>query len=132
MEVVTDLRSVVREQCGITQQKTKKTVTFTLSETTCEALQTWIEVSDKRVRPGISATVEVPIETAKNATSILLSAVFNDEGVSHIYVKKPAGWERREVSVGINNLQHVEIRSGLEEGEVVALSRPRDFRRSDG
>ena len=35
------------------------------------------------------------------------------------------------VSVGINNLQHVEIRSGLEEGEVVALSRPRDFRRSD-
>ena len=95
-------------------------------------VEVFFEVSDKRVRPGISATVEVPIETAKNATSILLSAVFNDEGVSHIYVKKPAGWERREVSVGINNLQHVEIRSGLEEGEVVALSRPRDFRRSDG
>ena len=68
----------------------------------------------------------MPIETAKNATSILLSAVFNEEGVSYIYVKKSVGWERREVSVGINNLQHVEIRSGLEEGEVVALPSP-DF-----
>lgn len=90
------------------------------------------EVTDKRVRPGISATVEVPIESAKDAISILVSAVFNDDGVSHIYVKKSSGWERREVSVGINNLQYVHINSGLEEGEVVALSRPRDFRRSDG
>ena len=95
-------------------------------------VEVFFEVTDKRVRPGISATVEVPIESAKNSISILLSAVFNDEGVSHIYVKKSAVWERREVSVGINNLQYVEIRSGLEDGEVVALSRPRDFRKRDG
>ena len=95
-------------------------------------VEVFFEVTDKRVRPGISATVEVPIESAKNSISILLSAVFNDEGVSHIYVKKSAVWERREVSVGINNLQYVEIRSGLEDGEVVALSRPRDFRKLDG
>ena len=47
VEDVTDSRGVVREECSITQQKTKKTVTFTLSETTCAALQTWIEVSGK-------------------------------------------------------------------------------------
>lgn len=90
------------------------------------------EVADDRVRPGISATVEVPIESAENVVSVLLSAVFNDEGVSHAYVQTASGWERREVSVGINNLQHVEIRSGLGEGEVVALSRPPEFRKSDG
>ena len=44
---VTDSKGIVREECSITQQKTKKTVTFTLSETTCEALQTWIEFSGK-------------------------------------------------------------------------------------
>ena len=45
---VTDSQGVVREECSITQQKTKKVVTFNLCETTREALQTWIEVSDKR------------------------------------------------------------------------------------
>ncbi|MBC8189603.1 MAG: efflux RND transporter periplasmic adaptor subunit [Puniceicoccaceae bacterium] len=90
------------------------------------------EVVDNRVRPGISATVEVPIESAENVVSILLSAVFNNKEQSSIYVRKDAGWERREVTVGINNLQHVEIRSGLEEGEDVALSRPPEFRKTDG
>lgn len=89
------------------------------------------QVADNRVRPGISATVEVPIESANNAVSIFLSAVFSDEGSSHIYVEKPNGWERREVSVGINNLQYVEIRSGLKEGEAVALRRPRVYYHSD-
>jgi integrase len=47
VEDVTDSKGIVREECGITQQKTKKTVTFNLSETTCAALQTWIECSGK-------------------------------------------------------------------------------------
>ncbi|MGZ0706934.1 efflux RND transporter periplasmic adaptor subunit [Coraliomargarita sp. W4R53] len=89
------------------------------------------EVADNRVRPGISATVEVPIESADNVVSVLLSAVFNDKGKSIAYVETLTGWERREVTTGINNLQHVEVRSGLDEGEVVALSRPLEFRKSD-
>mgnify|MGYP001214983049 FL=1 len=44
---VTDSQGVVREECSITQQKNKKVATFNLGETTREALQTWIEVSDK-------------------------------------------------------------------------------------
>jgi multidrug efflux pump subunit AcrA (membrane-fusion protein) len=88
-------------------------------------------VEDNRVRPGISATVEVPIESAENVVSVLLSAVFNNDSGSHVFVQTPAGWERREVTVGINNLQHVEIRSGLEEGAHVALSRPPEFRGTD-
>ncbi|NBB79025.1 MAG: efflux RND transporter periplasmic adaptor subunit [Verrucomicrobia bacterium] len=90
------------------------------------------EVADNRVRPGISATVEIPIASVEDAISVLLSAVFNHEGESIVYVQNPNGWERRKVTVGINDLQHVEILSGLEAGETVALSRPPEFRRSDG
>lgn len=89
------------------------------------------EVADNRVRPGISATVEVPIESADNVVSVLLSGVFNRDGESFAFVQNGSSWERREVEVGINNLQHVEIRSGLEEGESVALSRPPEFRNLD-
>ena len=89
------------------------------------------EVADNRVRPGISATVEVPIEFAEGVVSVLLSAVFNDDMKNIVYVQTLTGWERREVTTGINDLQHVEIRSGLEKGEVVALSRPPEFRKTD-
>lgn len=90
------------------------------------------EVADNRVRPGISATVEIPIAAVDEAVSVLLSAVFNNDGASVVYVQQPSGWERQVVTVGINDLQHVEILSGLEAGETVALSRPPEFRRSDG
>lgn len=86
-----------------------------------------------RVRPGISATVDIPIDTVEDAVSVLLSAVFfsEDDNSTLVYVKEGESWEPRDVIAGINNLQHVEIKSGLEVGEVVALSRPIEYRDED-
>lgn len=86
-----------------------------------------------RVRPGISATVDIPIDAVENAISVLLSAVFfsEEDGSTLVYVDQNGSWQPREVSVGINNLQYVEIKSGLELGEVVALSRPVEYRDKD-
>ena len=88
---------------------------------------------DNRVRPGISATVDIPIESVEDAVSVLLSAVFFQEGDNNtlVYLKQGESWEPRDVSVGINNLQYAEIKSGLEVGDVVALSRPVEFRDDD-
>ena len=47
VEDVVDSKRQVREQCSITQQKTGRTVVFTLGEKTRAALQKWIEVSRK-------------------------------------------------------------------------------------
>ena len=89
------------------------------------------EVDDSRVRPGISATVEVPVASAEGVVSVLISGVFN-EGESNVaFVKTRDGWERRDVEVGINNLQFVEVKSGLADGEKVSLSRPPEFRRTN-
>lgn len=89
------------------------------------------EVSDSRVRPGISATLEIPIESAEQVVSVLISSVFNEDDAKYVFVQKGESWERREVEIGINDLQHVEIKSGLSDGEVVALSRPPEFRKKD-
>lgn len=88
---------------------------------------------DNRVRPGISATVDIPINSVEDAVSVLLSGVFFDEDDNStlVYVKENESWKPREVSVGINNLQFAEIKSGLEVGDVVALSRPAEYRDSD-
>ena len=92
------------------------------------------EAADARVRPGISARVEIPFASAESAVSVLLSGVFLDEDgrTSFVYLKNGDGWERRTVEVGINNLHHVVVLNGLKEGDVVALSRPPAFRESDG
>lgn len=88
------------------------------------------EATDGRVRPGISATVDIPVARSEGAVSVLLSAVFQegDDDQAIVYLKSGDAWEETVVEVGINDLQHVEILSGLEPGDVVALSRPKGFR----
>ena len=88
------------------------------------------EVSDSRVRSGISATVDIPVESVKGVVSVLLSAVFYEEDQRFVYVKEGDGWDKREVEVGINNMQYVEIKSGVHADDVLALSRPPEFRKS--
>ncbi len=95
-------------------------------------IEVQFEATDTRVRPGISATIDIPIDSVEDAVSVLLSAVFNDdEGGSYVYINTVSGWEKRSVETGINNLQHVEIKSGLAVDDAVALSRPSDFREDD-
>lgn len=89
------------------------------------------EVTDARVRPGISATVDIPISRVENVVSVLLSAVFRRDGETFVYLRNGNSWEQRSVETGINNMQHVEILSGLQDGDVVALSRPAEFRNAN-
>ena len=91
------------------------------------------ETTDTRVRPGISARVDLPVARSEGAISVLLSAVFyGDAGESSfVYLKEGDGWRKQSVAVGINNLQYVEIIEGLGAGDVVALSRPPAFRSDD-
>jgi RND family efflux transporter MFP subunit len=89
------------------------------------------EVEDNRVRPGISATVEVPIASVEGVVSVLISGVFTREQKSHVYLKTATGWKKQKVELGINNLQHVEIKNGLNAEDVIALSRPPEFRNID-
>lgn len=89
------------------------------------------EVSDTPVRSGISATVDIPVKSVDGVVSALLSAVFFDQDARYVYVLQPDGWERREVEIGINNMQYVEIKSGVRAGELLALSRPLEFKIQD-
>jgi HlyD family secretion protein len=95
-------------------------------------IEVLFEATDSRVRPGISATVDVPIDAVEGAVSVLLSGVFSaDDGSSYVFVKAGDSWQQRSVEIGINNLQHIEIKAGVTEGDVIALSRPRAFRKHD-
>jgi len=83
---------------------------------------------DPRLKPGMTADVTIPIEKAEKVLSVPLAAVFagvRDRKI--VYVQPPgehASPEKREVEVGLSNLDYVEIKSGVTENETVLLTRP--------
>lgn len=83
-----------------------------------------IEDTESRLKPGMSVSMNVPVGAAQKAVSVPVSAVFKDSRQNVVYVRKGDSTEKRKVTVGINNLSFVEIKSGLNEGEEILLVEP--------
>jgi HlyD family secretion protein len=79
---------------------------------------------DARLQPGMTATLSIPVSSAESVLTVPLAAVFSEEGERYVFVKEGERFERRPVVVGITDFFNAEIRSGLSEGEIVALEQP--------
>ena len=82
-----------------------------------------INESEPRLRPGMTAQVEIQVEERSDAVFIPLEAVFERDGRQVVY---PAGRNPRprEVVLGPSNADHVVVEKGLEAGERVLLRDP--------
>lgn len=86
------------------------------------------DAGDNRIRPGISANVEIPVEIVENVPSIVLSAVFSEGRQRFVFVESADGSvEKRNVRTGLSNAHVIEIIEGVGEGDVVRLTRPKDY-----
>lgn len=86
------------------------------------------ESTDNRIRPGISAKVEMTIAEAKDVPVIVPTALFeSDSGYVAYRQVEDADWEVVPVTTGLSDVHHTEITSGLSEGDTVALSLPDGF-----
>ncbi len=85
-----------------------------------------IDQPDERLKPGMTADVVIPLSVSENVLSVPLAAVFSEGRQRVAFVSNGPGQPpvRREIEVGISNLDHVEIKSGLNDGETVLLTRP--------
>ena len=87
-----------------------------------------LDEADDRLRPGMSASVTVTLARADDTLALPLSAVFSTaESVRYVFLLKGERFEIREVEIGIADTRRVQIVSGLELGDEVALTRPVDF-----
>jgi len=78
------------------------------------------ENKDHILKPGAFVTLEIPIDR-KRAILIPKKAVQDIEGEKIVFVRKPKGFEPREVVVGRKIDTYYEIIEGLKEGEVIAV-----------
>ncbi len=76
------------------------------------------------LKPGASARAEIIVTNLVNALSVPLQAVTTVKGKQVCYVQNGNGMTPVPVSVGNFNDQFIEIRSGLKEGDQVALTPP--------
>lgn len=87
-----------------------------------------IDSPDARIRPGMTADVVVPVDRVENALAVPLPAVFLEpDGSKVVFVaaaSPEAPAEKRAVEAGLSDVDFVEIRSGVAQGESVLLVRP--------
>ena len=76
------------------------------------------------LKPGMSAQVVVHVKELPDVVYVPLQAVSSSEGNRVCYVSRLAGTEKRVVETGEFNNEFIEIKSGLEEGDVVLLRAP--------
>lgn len=87
-----------------------------------------LDEADERLRPGMSATVIVTLARAEDALALPLSGVFSTaDSARYVFLLKGERFEIREVETGIADTRRVQILSGLESGDEVALTRPLVF-----
>ena len=93
------------------------------SEKTFPARAT-LTATDARLRPGMSASAEIIIESETNRLLMDARASVMKDGHPSVYVQKGEGFELRRVKVGRRNEKEIIIVEGLNEGDVVALENP--------
>ena len=77
---------------------------------------------DQRLLPNVNVGVTIVTSARNNALVLPREAVHEEEGKNYIYVLRNDHLQRRQVQLGVANLTHVEILSGLKDGETVAIT----------
>ncbi|HXY41773.1 MAG TPA: efflux RND transporter periplasmic adaptor subunit [Vicinamibacteria bacterium] len=82
-----------------------------------------VNESEPRLRPGMTARVEIQVEERRSALYVPLEAVFEKDGRSVVYPegRRPRA---REVVLGPSNADFVVVEKGLSRGERVLLRDP--------
>jgi HlyD family secretion protein len=83
-----------------------------------------VNESEPRLRPGMTARVEIQVEERAQALYVPLEAVFERDGRHVCYVVRGRGLSPREVVLGPSNQDYVVVEKGLQRGERVALRDP--------
>ncbi|MFA6543456.1 MAG: efflux RND transporter periplasmic adaptor subunit [Limisphaerales bacterium] len=76
------------------------------------------------VRPGMTANLTIPLETADNVLAVPLAAVFTDQGDRFVYVKQSEKFVRSPILIGVTDYDYAEVTKGLKGGETVSLVTP--------
>ena len=94
------------------------------------AVRILLQNVDVRVRPGMTANIQIPVAAAEDVVAVPLAAVFTERNPGtqqterFVYVSRNERFERRPVQIGVSDYFYAEVTKGLSSGETVSLEQP--------
>jgi RND family efflux transporter MFP subunit len=85
------------------------------------SVQCLVVESNGVLRPDMFATVHLGIGPKNKAVAIPRTALVSEDRKSYVFVKVNGKFEKREIEIGRREVNLVEVRSGLKEGEEIAV-----------
>ena len=82
------------------------------------------DVVDERLRPGMSAGVEIEVERRPDVLVLPSKAGFQIDGRPTVFLVRGNHYVRRTIEVVARSATEIVVSSGVEEGDVVALENP--------
>jgi HlyD family secretion protein len=139
-----DLHTITLEQQGVIQVDAYPDRSFTgrltfigavaVAEASGAGKEKYFQVvfdlteEDERLRPGMTCRLSIVSRSVTQVIAVPVQAVFSGDQKAFCYVmKKHGGFETRQVTVGSQNTDVVEITEGLREGEKISMTRPADY-----
>jgi len=80
-----------------------------------------LDNSSGELRPGMFARVGLVLDKKESAVVVPKEAVIRQGGQAYVFVIKDSSAEKREVQVGMDDGEMIEIVSGLKSGEQVVI-----------
>ncbi|WP_435021571.1 efflux RND transporter periplasmic adaptor subunit [Tundrisphaera sp. TA3] len=80
------------------------------------------DASALNLRPGMTAQVEILVTELDDVLSVPVMSILEYKGKDYVFIRKGEEYKRVEVTPGVSNDQHVEIKKGLISGDQVALT----------
>ena len=81
---------------------------------------------DPRLRPGMSASIDIIVDSQPNVLLIPIRASFTQHGKPAVYIQNGEQFTVRPVDVGAQNETEIVVTRGLKEGELVTLEDPKE------
>lgn len=82
---------------------------------------------DRRVRPGMTANISIPVASAAGVVAAPLASIFTEfnpqtrQVERFAWVREGETWARRPIQIGVSDYFFAEVTSGLQAGETVSL-----------
>ncbi len=74
------------------------------------------------IRPGMQVRASIPLATAKDVIAVPVDAFdVDNQGKPLVTVRRNGAWQQVKVETGLSNGTYTEVRSGLQEGDVIQL-----------
>ena len=83
-----------------------------------------LDGQDDRLLPGLTISCGIIVDELDDVLPVPTAAIFEKEGQSIVYKKNGSSFSPHPVTLGEENDTHVIVQSGLQDGDVIALSDP--------